>query len=79
MTLPRKPKPVPDEPQKDRLTFSAWPPKVDGTGNGVRPAFIIALVVCGLLLANLVVSAFRPATAPSVLASAATYFAPKSR
>ena len=45
----------------------------------MRPAFIIALVVCGLLLANLVVSAFRPAAAPNLVAGAIAYLAPKGR
>ena len=80
MNPTRKSKPPrPVDLPRDRLTFSAWPPKVDGVGNGVRPAFIIALVVCGLLLANIVAGVFKPTTSPNLLSSAIGYFAPKGR
>jgi len=47
---------------KDRLTFSAWPPRVDGTGKGVDKAFLLALAVVALLALMVVVSALRPGT-----------------
>jgi hypothetical protein len=49
-------KPKPD-PVRDRLTATIWPPKVEGTGVGVRFAFYLALALCGLTLANLLVFA----------------------
>lgn len=79
MAVLGKTKPVASDNQTgDRLTFSAWPPRVDGVGRGVRPAFIIALAVCGLLLTNIVVGIFRPAT-PNPLMVAATELIQKGR
>jgi hypothetical protein len=44
----------------DRLTATIWPPKVEGTGSGVRFAFWLALTLCALTLANvLIISAHR--------------------
>jgi hypothetical protein len=60
VTDPRKSKP----PNKlrsdsDRLTATIWPPKVEGTGHGVRFAFWLALVLCALTLANVLIFALR--------------------
>jgi hypothetical protein len=54
-----------DDLSKDRLTFSAWPPKVDGVGKGVDKAFIIALAVVGWLVLMVLVGAVRPASITS--------------
>ncbi|PHY22914.1 hypothetical protein [Caulobacter sp. BP25] len=66
MNSPRKAKALPpDDLSKDRLTFSAWPPKVDGVGKGVDKAFIIALAVVGLLVLMVIVGAVRPVSITS--------------
>lgn len=80
MSLRHKTKPIPSDAQpKDRLTFSAWPPRVEGIGKGVRPAFIIALAIVGLLLTNIVVGTFRTPTTSNYLAKTMAYAWPKSR
>lgn len=45
--------------ESDRLTATIWPPKVEGTGYGVRFAFWLALVLCALTLANVLIFALR--------------------
>ncbi len=65
LKLPRKSKPPPAaEPDKDRLTVSVWPFKIDATGNGVRRAYVLAFTICILWFASLVVYAFKPFPIP---------------
>lgn len=79
MPLSRKPKsPSRVTAPKDCLTFSAWPPKVMGTGAGVRPAFYLALAVVALLAIAVVASAVKPATSPGLLATALSSLASKA-
>jgi hypothetical protein len=60
LNSPRKTKALPpDDLPKDRLTFSAWPPKVDGVGKGVDRAFVLALAVVALLALMVLVGAVR--------------------
>lgn len=68
MPLSRKPKsPSRASTPRDCLTFSAWPPKVMGTGAGVRPAFFLALAVVVLLAITVIAGALRPASSPGPL------------
>jgi len=81
LVAPQKPKRSPPNADlaKDRLTFSAWPPKVDGTGAGVARAYIIALAVIGLLALNVLVGLFRPQPPRNLFADAVAYLAPAQR
>lgn len=78
MPFSRKPKLPSVATSKDCLTFSAWPPKVMGTGAGVRPAFFLALAVVALLAIAVVASALRPAASPGLLATAVASLASKA-
>jgi hypothetical protein len=60
-----KPPPPPVEPDKDRLTVSLWPFKIDATGAGVQRAYVLAFTLCALWFASLVVYVLKPFPIPS--------------
>jgi hypothetical protein len=62
-----KPKPPPStaDPEKDRLTVSVWPFKIDATGNGVKPAYVLGFTICVLWFSSLIVYAVKPFPIPS--------------
>lgn len=66
LKLPQKSKPPPaaPEPERDRLTVSVWPFKIDATGDGVRRAYVLAFTICALWFASLVVYAIKPFPIP---------------
>ncbi|WP_395444022.1 hypothetical protein [Caulobacter sp. UC70_42] len=79
MTLPKKIKP-PVEEISDRLTFSAWPPKVDGIGKAaVDRAFIIALAVVVLLALMVVVGALKAPASTNPFAALGAFLSDRAR
>jgi len=56
--------PPPDSPDKDRLTVSVWPFKIEATGAGVKRAYVLAFALCLLWFATLFVYALKPFPIP---------------
>lgn len=73
-----KPPPTPAEPEKDRLTVSVWPFKIDATGDGVKPAYVLGFTICFLWFASLIVYTVKPFPIPSA-AAAVSGLVPKVR
>lgn len=64
MPLFRKNKAPPTEPDRDRLTVSLWPFKIDASGKGVPKAYVLGFTVCALWFASLVLYAVKPFAIP---------------
>lgn len=60
--------PPPDSPDKDRLTVSLWPFRIDATGAGVKRAYVLAFALCVLWFATLIVYVVKPFPIPSPVA-----------
>lgn len=68
--LPKRKPPPPDDPAKDRLSFSMLGFKVEAVGDAVNRGFVLSLAMCVVVIVLGVAYVVKPFPIPSPVAAA---------